>query len=49
MTEITGLDYIKLSKKERFKYNFLHFLHKIPLFFKNLGLKIAKFAVKFGK
>ena len=49
MTEITGLDYIKLSKKERFKYNFLHFLHKIPLFFKNLGIKIAKFAVKFGK
>lgn len=49
MTEITGLDYLKLSKWQRFKYNFMHFLHKIPLFFKNLGIKIAKFAVKFGK
>ena len=49
MTEITGLDYLKLTKLERFKYNFKCFLHKIPLFFKNLGIKIAKFAVKFAK
>ena len=46
MTEITGLDYLKLTKWERFKYKFMVFLRKIPLFFKNLGIKIAKFAKK---
>ena len=46
MTEITGLDYLKLTKWERFKYKFMVFLRKIPLFFKNLGIKIAKFSKK---
>lgn len=49
MTEITGLDYLKLTKWQRFVYNLKHFLFKIPLFFKNLGIKIYKLIINLGK
>ena len=49
MTEITGLDYLKLTKGQRFKYKVKMFFSKIPLFFKNLGIKIKNIAVKFAK
>ena len=40
MKQLNDLEYLKLSKFEAFIYNFKLFLCAIPLWFKNLGIKI---------
>lgn len=46
--EITGLDYLKLTKAQRFSYKLKRFFSRIPLFFKNLGIKIGRFFKRLG-
>ena len=48
MKEITGLDYLKLTKGQRFAYKLKRFLLSIPLWFKNLGIKIWRGLKSFG-
>ena len=48
MKEITGLDYLKLTKGQRFVYKLKRFLLSIPLWFKNLGIKIWRGLKSFG-
>mgnify|MGYP004446276027 FL=1 len=40
MQEITGLDYLQLTKGQRFAYKLKRFFTSIPNFFVNLGKKI---------
>lgn len=42
MTELTDLELIKLNKLQRLGYKFKKFFFAIPIFFKNLGIKIWK-------
>ncbi len=48
MKTYTDLEYLKLSKIERFWYKFIMFFVGIPSWFKNLGLKIWNGIKKFG-
>lgn len=43
MNRLSDLEYLKLNKFQAFLYNFKLFLCAIPIFFKNVGLKIAGF------
>ena len=43
MKRLSDLEYLKLSKSKAFLYNFQLFLCAIPVWFKNLGLKIVQF------
>lgn len=42
MTRYTDLEYLKLSRFGKISYKFLLFLYAIPVWFKNLGISIAK-------
>lgn len=48
MERYTDLEYLKLSKIERFYYKFILFFVGIPTWFKNLGIKIWNAIKKFG-
>ncbi len=48
MKQYSSLEYLKLNKFQRFGYKFLAFFCGIPLWFKNLGLKIWSYLKKFG-
>jgi len=48
IAEITGLDYLKLTKRERFSYKFKRFFQSIPLWFKKTGIKIVRFFKNLG-
>ncbi len=48
MKKYSGLEYLQLTKLERFGYKFLAFFCAIPLWFKNLGIKIWKQIKRFG-
>lgn len=48
MKRLSDLDYLKLNKWQAFWYKFGLFFCAIPLFFKELGLKIASFFKKCG-
>ena len=41
MEKLTDLEYLRLNKLKKFWYKFRLFILAIPLFFKNIGLKIA--------
>lgn len=46
--EITGLDYLKLTKGQRFVYKIKRFFASIPAFFKKIGIKIGLFFKNLG-
>ena len=48
MTRYSDLEYLKLSKGQRFLYKLALFFCSIPTFFKNLGLKILGFFKSLG-
>ena len=48
MTKYSDLEYLRLSKWQRFLYKIRLFFCSIPTFFKNLGLKILEFFKKLG-
>lgn len=48
MEKYSGLEYLKLTKLQRFWYKFLLFFVGIPTWFKNKGLKIWSYLKKFG-
>lgn len=48
MTKYSDLEYLKLNKWQRFLYKIRLFFCSIPVFFKNLGLKILEFFRKCG-
>lgn len=48
MTTYSDLEYLKLSKLQRFGYRFLFFFAGIPAWFKNVGIAIARFFKKLG-
>lgn len=48
MTRYSDLEYLKLSKGQRFLYKLALFFCSIPTFFKNLGLKILNFFKSLG-
>ncbi len=48
MQRYSDLEYLKLTKLERFFYKFALFFVSIPVWFKNLGIKIWKFLKKAG-
>ena len=48
MKKYSSLEYLKLTKIQRFFYKIACFFVGIPQFFKNIGLAIAKFFVKLG-
>ena len=48
VAEITGLDYLKLTKGQRFSYKMKRFFSSIPNWFKNTGIKIGKFFKNLG-
>ena len=47
MEKLSDLQYLKLSKPQQFRYNFLMFLRAIPLFFVSLGKSIGKTIANF--
>ena len=48
MKKYSGLEYLQLTKLQRFGYKFIAFFCAIPLWFKNLGIKIWKQLKRFG-
>lgn len=48
MKKYSGLEYLQLTKLQRFGYKFLAFFCGIPLWFKNLGIKIWNQLKRFG-
>ncbi len=48
MQRYSDLEYLKLTKLQRFFYKFALFFVSIPLWFKNLGIKIWEFLKKIG-
>ncbi len=48
MKKYSGLEYLQLTKLQRFGYKFIAFFCGIPLWFKNLGIKIWKQLKRFG-
>ena len=48
MKEITGLDYLKLTKWQRFTYQLKKFFCGIPRWFARVGIKIGRFFSKIG-
>ncbi len=48
MKKYSSLEYLKLTKIQRFFYNFVSFFAGIPLWFKNLGIKIWEGLRKLG-
>lgn len=48
MKKYSGLEYLQLTKLQRFGYKFIAFFCAIPLWLKNLGIKIWKQLKRFG-
>ncbi len=48
MKKYSDLEYLQLTKLQRFGYKFIAFFCAIPLWFKNLGIKIWKQIKRFG-
>ena len=49
MKRYTDLEYLRLSKWEKFRYSFLSFFAGIPQALKNAGIGIGRFFAKIGK
>lgn len=48
MQKLEAIEYLRLTKLQRFWYKFRLFFASIPVFFKNLGLSIVRFFKKLG-